>query len=107
MSSLRILRLILRLKLTMLRPLTPLLLTAALAAGASAAAPLPKPAAGGGTFVYVSVAGEKRIAVYRMDRATGKLTHRGRANAQESASHCSTRTYVTKDIADRQPLILM
>ena len=29
------------------------------------------------TVVYVSVAGEKRIAVYRMDRTTGKLTHRG------------------------------
>jgi 6-phosphogluconolactonase len=29
------------------------------------------------TVVYVSVAAEKRIAVYQMDRATGKLTHRG------------------------------
>ncbi len=29
------------------------------------------------TFVYVSVAAEKRIAVYQTDRATGKLTHRG------------------------------
>jgi 6-phosphogluconolactonase len=28
------------------------------------------------TVVYVSVAAEKRIAVYQMDRATGKLTHR-------------------------------
>jgi 6-phosphogluconolactonase len=31
------------------------------------------------TVVYVSVAAEKRIAVYQMDRATGKLTHRGDA----------------------------
>ncbi len=30
-------------------------------------------------FVYVSVAGEKRIAVYRMDGATGGLTHKGDA----------------------------
>jgi 6-phosphogluconolactonase len=29
------------------------------------------------SVVYVSVAAEKRIAVYQMDRATGKLTHRG------------------------------
>jgi 6-phosphogluconolactonase len=29
------------------------------------------------TFVYVSVAAEKRIAVYRLDPATGRLTHRG------------------------------
>jgi 6-phosphogluconolactonase len=28
------------------------------------------------TFVYVSVAAEKRIAVYRLDGATGRLTHR-------------------------------
>jgi 6-phosphogluconolactonase len=28
-------------------------------------------------FVSVSVAAEKRIAVYRLDPATGKLTHRG------------------------------
>ena len=28
------------------------------------------------TFVYVSVAADKRIAVYRLDRETGKLTHR-------------------------------
>jgi len=28
------------------------------------------------TFVYVSVAAEKRIAVYEMDAGTGKLTHR-------------------------------
>jgi 6-phosphogluconolactonase len=31
------------------------------------------------TFVYVSVAAEKRVAVYQLDRATGKLTHRGDA----------------------------
>ena len=30
------------------------------------------------TFVYVSVAGDKRIAVYQMD-ADGKLTHKGDA----------------------------
>ena len=29
------------------------------------------------TVVYVSVAAEKRVAVYQMDPATGKLTHRG------------------------------
>ena len=29
------------------------------------------------TVVYVSIAAEKRIAIYQMDRATGKLTHRG------------------------------
>jgi 6-phosphogluconolactonase len=29
------------------------------------------------TFVYVSVAADKRIAVYQLDGATGKLTHRG------------------------------
>src|SRR5262245_34149267 len=29
-----------------------------------------------GTFVYVSVAAEKRIAVYQLDSATGKLTHK-------------------------------
>jgi hypothetical protein len=28
------------------------------------------------TFVYVSVAAEKRIAVYCLDHKTGKLTHR-------------------------------
>jgi 6-phosphogluconolactonase len=33
--------------------------------------------AGGTTVVYVSVAGEKRVAVYRMDDGTGELTHRG------------------------------
>jgi 6-phosphogluconolactonase len=48
-----------------------LLATAALTAAASAAEQ-----AGGKTVVYVSVAAEKRIAVYQMDRATGKLTHR-------------------------------
>src|SRR5207244_7403845 len=29
------------------------------------------------TFVYVAVAAEKRIAVYRLDGATGRLIHRG------------------------------
>ncbi len=43
------------------------------------AAPAAEPKEAGGTFVYVSVAAEKRIAVYRMDRTTGKLTHRGDA----------------------------
>src|SRR5436309_51787 len=32
--------------------------------------------ASAGTFVYVSIAGDQRIAVYQMD-ADGKLTHRG------------------------------
>jgi hypothetical protein len=41
-------------------------------------AALPAKAAGG-AFIYVSVAGEKRIAVYRMDRVTGGLTHKGDA----------------------------
>ena len=30
----------------------------------------------GETFVYISVAAEKRIAVYQLDSATGKLTHK-------------------------------
>src|SRR5437773_1316768 len=30
----------------------------------------------GETFVYISVAAEKRIAVYQLDSATGKLTRR-------------------------------
>jgi hypothetical protein len=42
-----------------------------------AAADEPKQAARGDTVVYVSVAAEERIAVYRMDRAAGGLTHRG------------------------------
>jgi 6-phosphogluconolactonase len=42
---------------------------------ASAAAP--KQSGQGDIAVYVSVAAEKRIAVYQMDRATGKLAHRG------------------------------
>src|SRR5438270_9869956 len=58
-----------------MRPWTFLLVSAALAG--PAAADEPKQAAHGDTIVYVSVAAEKRIAVYRMDRATGKLTHRG------------------------------
>lgn len=33
-------------------------------------------AASADSFVYVSVAAEKRIAVYRLDSETGKLTHR-------------------------------
>jgi 6-phosphogluconolactonase len=60
-----------------MRPLTLLLATAALTAVAPAAEP--KQPGGGDTVVYVSVAAEKRIAVYQMDRATGKLTHRGDA----------------------------
>lgn len=39
----------------------------------------PQQARPGSTFVYVSIAAEKRIAVYYLDRATGKLTHRGDA----------------------------
>jgi 6-phosphogluconolactonase len=35
----------------------------------------PPPGTGGRTVVYISAAGEKRIAVYHLDRATGKLTH--------------------------------
>jgi 6-phosphogluconolactonase len=34
-------------------------------------------------FVYVSVAAEKRIAVYRLDPATGKLTHRGDCKVED------------------------
>jgi 6-phosphogluconolactonase len=30
----------------------------------------------GDTFVYVSVAGDKRIAIYQLDTSTGKLTHK-------------------------------
>src|SRR5207244_10801936 len=30
----------------------------------------------GETYVYISVAAEKRIAVYQLDSATGKLTHK-------------------------------
>src|SRR5262249_38874450 len=60
-----------------MRPLTLLLATAALTPAASAGEP--KQPGGGDTVVYVSVAAEKRIAVYLMDRATGKLTHRGDA----------------------------
>src|SRR5262245_36167648 len=30
----------------------------------------------GDTFVYISVAAEKRIAVYQLDNETGKLTHK-------------------------------
>src|SRR5262245_25825643 len=54
-----------------------LLATAALTAAAPAAEP--KQADGGATVVYVSVAAEKRIAIYHMERATGRLTHRGDA----------------------------
>ena len=34
------------------------------------------PAARADTFVYLALAGEKKIAVYRMDPRQGKLTHR-------------------------------
>jgi 6-phosphogluconolactonase len=54
-----------------------LLVTTALAG--TAVADEPKQAGRGDTVVYVSVAAEKRIAVYTMDRATGALTHRGDA----------------------------
>jgi 6-phosphogluconolactonase len=60
-----------------MRLLTPLLV-AAFAAPAPAAAP---PQAAGGAFVYVSVAAQKRIAVYRMDRSTGGLSHKSDAKA--------------------------
>jgi 6-phosphogluconolactonase len=43
---------------------------------AVAASLLAVPAAPADTFVYVSVAAEKRIAVHRLDPDTGKLTHR-------------------------------
>jgi 6-phosphogluconolactonase len=59
-----------------MRSFTLLLATAVLTAAATAAEPKP---AGGPAVVYVSVAAEKRIAVYQMDRATGKLTHRSDA----------------------------
>jgi 6-phosphogluconolactonase len=52
-----------------------ILLAAAALAGPTAVEP--KQPARGDTVVYVSVAAEKRIAVYRMDGATGQLTHRG------------------------------
>jgi 6-phosphogluconolactonase len=58
-----------------MQPLSLLLVTAALAGTAPATEP--RQAGPGDTFVYVSVAAEKRIAVYQMDRATGRLTHRG------------------------------
>jgi 6-phosphogluconolactonase len=57
------------------RPVTVLLATTLLAGAAPAAGPTPS--GRGDTVVYVSVAAEKRIAVYGMDRATGRLTHRG------------------------------
>jgi 6-phosphogluconolactonase len=44
---------------------------------ASAPTAEPDQAGRGDTFVYVSVAAEKRIAIYQMDHATGKLTPRG------------------------------
>jgi 6-phosphogluconolactonase len=58
-----------------MRFLTPLLIAAVLAGLAPASGA--QPAGRGSTFVYVSVASEKRIAVYQMDRVTGKLTRRG------------------------------
>lgn len=39
----------------------------------------PKPLGRGETVVYISIAAEKRIAAYRMDRMTGRLTHLGDA----------------------------
>jgi 6-phosphogluconolactonase len=60
-----------------MRPWTLLLVTAALAG--PAAADEPKRGGRANTFVYVSVAAEKRVAVYQLDRATGKLAHRGDA----------------------------
>src|SRR5581483_10718475 len=59
-----------------MRRLTLALAVLLLAESASAAF---EPARSGATLVYVSVAGEKRIALYQMDRATGKLMHRGDA----------------------------
>jgi 6-phosphogluconolactonase len=41
------------------------------------AALLPATAARADTFLYVSVAAEKRIAVFRLDADTGRLTHQG------------------------------
>jgi hypothetical protein len=60
-----------------MRSLTFLLASTLLAGAAPAAGP--KQSGRGDTVVYVSVASEKRIAVYGMDRATGRLTHRGDA----------------------------
>jgi 6-phosphogluconolactonase len=60
-----------------MRSLTLVLATAVLAGPAPAAEP--NQAGRGDTFVYVSVAAEKRIAIYQMDRATGKLAPRGDA----------------------------
>jgi 6-phosphogluconolactonase len=60
-----------------MRPLTLLAAAAVLAGPAPAAGP--DRAGRGDVFVYVSVAAEKRIAIYQMDRATGKLTPRGDA----------------------------
>ncbi len=40
-------------------------------------------AAQAGTFVYVSVAAEKRIAVYELEPATGKLTHCGDCKVED------------------------
>ncbi|HLN32594.1 MAG TPA: beta-propeller fold lactonase family protein [Gemmataceae bacterium] len=58
-----------------MRSLSFLLATAALAGSASAAEP--NQLDHRHTFIYVSVAAEKRIAIYRMDRVTGKLAPRG------------------------------
>jgi hypothetical protein len=60
-----------------MRSLTLLVAAAALAGAVPAAEP--DRAGSGDTFVYVSVAAEKRMAVYRMDRATGNLTPRSDA----------------------------
>src|SRR5947208_7167147 len=55
-----------------------LLLATAVLAGPAPAAELNQ-AGRGDTLVYVSVAGARRIAIFQMDRATGKLTPRGDA----------------------------
>ena len=38
---------------------------------------------GAETFVYVSVAGDKRIAIYHLDALTGKLTHKADCNVAD------------------------
>jgi 6-phosphogluconolactonase (cycloisomerase 2 family) len=44
------------------------------------------------TFVYVSVAAEKRIAVYHLDAETGKLTHRSDFKVEEGEPGALTVT---------------
>jgi penicillin amidase len=58
----------------MIRRILPLVAVALLSAGASVRA---------ATFVYVSVAAEKRIAVYRLDAQTGKLAHRSDCKVED------------------------